>query len=1156
MIENYLKVESESPFLYKPICGGFEIRNGRKNYTRPIYPPHMNDDLLGVKGKKSTRFIYYLGDQPKLALQSVAENVYKRHAHIFMGIKGGKWLDEMENITARYRYGHVEYEISDVSFEGTIRLTYTRSDKLDAIIIKAKLPDCVKGRLTIAFAGQNGAASAQPVGGNSAGLEFSAFDTKASVIEINNNIFQITGTDDLSITGTADIPMHYTVKDAAMYEAGIDALLNSNITAQPMLIGTTEGNTNSEIYFLLTTEHSDSKYISEFNRISKEIFDSGISYYKRVSETVKINTPDQYLNACMVSQMMATDASWDWPSITHGPMGWHVAFGGWRSHYGFVDAGWGDRIKSNAKQFMQNQNDDGRIWVYPYVDDRYNMNLVLVDGLLQYWEWSGDNDFFANEGGYDFIAGHLRFMDSSMQVPGTNLYENWLEAWNTDNKWNNGGAGSIATAYTWRAYSTMARLASRLGKSKDSIRYQEKADAIKADMNTQLWDKDTGVFGEYKERFGCGRLNTAPDLSSVYTPIDMGITTPEQAYQMLRYTEYAIPSAANQENIWQGIDFKYSSNRLPEYYSSNGLYVQEVINNSLAYFTNGQKEQAMKQLRACFVPMMKGNAAGLGTVGHILDKNLENKGHIDFADTSTQYVRVIVEGLFGIKMNIPDGIASITPGLPADWNYASISTSYLSYDYRHGENRDIFVISSEKMLNYAMHIPSRSSKVISVKVNGIDTNYTLTRFVNFTAPAGNHAKIEIVYATDELIKIESSPVGGVDTGHTVKTNGIITDISDPQGVTKKVTGIGTDHVVVTLGEKTGNHTFFVTVKKNDMLAVLPVNLVISDAVEITEASIVVETSPGICVKLTNNTEKEIQMKALLSTVSDSTVAEITIPAKSSSDTIYVPVKRETDLTPGNNQVTAVLTGDIDKTITAEATDWQLSDRIPNSIQQFETISIDRVVNQNLRTLHENTYDITYEDNEHYRLPNFYWSSDTPRTVLANGRSWWEPGRGSKGVPASLNLPSESGICLTDIGVPFYISSVNGCNAAFVSLYNQFPDKINIAVNTKASKIYFMLCVSTNNMQSRIENARITVNLKDGTRQILALTNPDNIDDWLNYQQKKPYAESGYIQMLDSLAHANILAIDIGAVRQIECIEFECLSNEVLAGILGITVVRG
>lgn len=160
------------------------------------------------------------------------------------------------------------------------------------------------------------------------------------------------------------------------------------------------------------------------------------------------------------------------------------------------------------------------------------------------------------------------------------------------------------------------------------------------------------------------------------------------------------------------------------------------------------------------------------------------------------------------------------------------------------------------------------------------------------------------------------------------------------------------------------------------------------------------------------------------------------------------------------------------------------------------------------------------------------------------------------MPASLDLPAEGGVFTTDIGVSFHISSVNGCNAAFVSLYNQFPDKISIPADINASKIYFMLSISTNNMQSRIENARITVKLKGGTSQVLPLTNPDNIDDWLSYQQPEPYAESGHIQMLGILVHSNILAVDFGTVREVESIEFECMASEVLAGLLGITAVKG
>ena len=107
----------------------------------------------------------------------------------------------------------------------------------------------------------------------------------------------------------------------------------------------------------------------------------------------------------------------------------------------------------------------------------------------------------------------------------------------------------------------------------------------------------------------------------------MGIATDEQVYQMMRFTDYAVPSVANLDKIWDNIDFKYSSNRLPEYYSSDGLYVEEVMNNALAYFENGQREMGMKQFRACLVPLMKGSSAGQGTVQHLSLIHISNRPH-------------------------------------------------------------------------------------------------------------------------------------------------------------------------------------------------------------------------------------------------------------------------------------------------------------------------------------------------------------------------------------------------------------------------------------------------------------------------------------------------------------------------------------------------
>ena len=100
----------------------------------------------------------------------------------------------------------------------------------------------------------------------------------------------------------------------------------------------------------------------------------------------------------------------------------------------------------------------------------------------------------------------------------------------------------------------------------------------------------------------------------------------------------------------------------------------------------------------------------------------------------------------------------------------------------------------------------------------------------------------------------------------------------------------------------------------------------------------------------------------------------------------------------------------------------------------------------------------------------------------------------------------------------------------------------------------MLSVSTNNMQSRMENARITLNLQNGETKTLPLINPDNIDDWLCYSQS-PYAEDGQIVMWGDKAHSNILSVELDEPAVIESIDFECLSCEVLAGLLGVTIVK-
>ena len=88
------------------------------------------------------------------------------------------------------------------------------------------------------------------------------------------------------------------------------------------------------------------------------------------------------------------------------------------------------------------------------------------------------------------------------------------------------------------------------------------------------------------------------------------------------------------------------------------------------------------------------------------------------------------------------------------------------------------------------------------------------------------------------------------------------------------------------------------------------------------------------------------------------------------------------------------------------------------------------------------------------------------------------------------------------------------------------------------------------IQASVYNWRANRLMAGGGKRLLPLVNPANLDDWLC----NPYARSGFVQMLGEKTHARILDLDLGEETQIESCELECLSNEVLVGLLGVTLL--
>ena len=406
-------------------------------------------------------------------------------------------------------------------------------------------------------------------------------------------------------------------------------------------------------------------------------FADAVARLDALSRSVVVRTPVKEIDSLVACDNIAADGVKEGVCYGHAALTWRDPFPGWRVGYMPTVIGRDEEFKAFAREHFKSQNQDGRVTSKTGLRDSiYSFNEPFFDGVMRYWLRTGD-DAFMRECAYDATKRHLAYMDKYIKVPDSVLYENFLNAWNTDNKWTNGGESTIASAYVRFACRTMARIAGRLGFRDDAEAFTKKADAIDAAIDKSLWDDKGGVWGEYRERFGHRRL-VPPDSSSIYTAIDSGLAdaNPERARRALGWFARNVPSLVAKD----GTPISFSSNKLPCFYSTCGIYPEENMHLALACWQAGEPELAWRYYRSGWFQASRGVKAGPGVMGCALDRvTFENWGDIDFTDSISMFLRSTVEGLFGIRIDGPTRTAKVAPGFPAEWNEAEIKTPYFGY---------------------------------------------------------------------------------------------------------------------------------------------------------------------------------------------------------------------------------------------------------------------------------------------------------------------------------------------------------------------------------------------------------------------------------------------------------------------------------------------
>ncbi len=174
-------------------------------------------------------------------------------------------------------------------------------------------------------------------------------------------------------------------------------------------------------------------------------------------------------------------------------------------------------------------------------------------------------------------------------------------------------------------------------------------------------------------------------------------------------------------------------------------------------------------------------------------------------------------------------------------------------------------------------------------------------------------------------------------------------------------------------------------------------------------------------------------------------------------------------------------------------------------------------------------------------------------IKSNGLSGWNEKTGDPDI-SSMREKIKNSVLRTKAGIPFR-QAKEGNNAAFVSLWDNFPNSIRVPVGKSARKIYLLISGTTFPMQSHIANVRITVAYRDGETVQRDLVNPLKYDDGLADFGYYHYARENGCEILGKDSHADIVEMVIDPARIIDYIEFEALSNQVVIGLLGITLVK-
>ncbi len=837
--------DRERQLRYTPEGEDFVIVNGDRKFNRALYGTN-------------TAFRIETGDLPEFGL-------FMPHmgGNIQMGVLSGEkslWLNDAEYVKSIYRAGSRIYEIKDPML-GAGKLTITALALADAegIILQVEANDIPEDVSLVTLYG--GASNRRFSRNGDLGVDDpDAFALKAEACEgnqfvIQNESFRLTYGE-----GTRGGPLHNSglfskgtrLKLGSPYSLNtVSALTRSSATNNRPLLVAQSPLSGEDVYLVIKAD--DGEVLTQ--AMLPFLFEKAEQKRREIAGAVKINTPDPWFNTLGGVLSIAADGIWDEETAVwqHGAIGWRMPLNGWRAAYTGDAIGWHDRARKHFNGYAASQvtnvepviphptqdtllnltraekrwgtqmYSNGYICRNPRNNNQmhhYDMNLVYIDELLWHFNWTGDMAYVKEM--WPVLQRHLEWEKRNYDPNDDGLYDAYACIWASDALQYNSGSVTYSSAYNYRANSMAAMIAEKIGE--DPKPYKEEAEKILKAINSTLWLPHKGWWAEYKDLMGEQMIHPMAGIWTVYHAIDSGIHTPFQAYQATRYIDTSIPRipvrARGLED--EGYYTISTTNWFPYSWSVNNVAFAEVGHASLAYWQAGRNEEAFRLFKSNILDGMYLGASP-GNIGQLSFYDAaRGECYRDFGDPVGVYSRALIQGLFGILPDAMNERLVIRPGFPAEWDYATLETADIAFDFKREGKTDRYNIkpSFSRELALTLQLQAPYDRIGSITVNGRKVRWNKVESVGAPVIAiacgtATEYQVEIVWKGSKTATADVETTAVQNELVEIPLDDNILELYDPQQLLKSAKISGNSISGIVKGEK-GHRTLFARVKVGEM----------------------------------------------------------------------------------------------------------------------------------------------------------------------------------------------------------------------------------------------------------------------------------------------------------------------------------------------------